>query len=279
MADKNTSDTNKEVIESVVDSEAFSNIVNPPTTVIGNALSDLLNIAFGHSLHEKSEKSRLKHQKRIEEFSKKLNENVSAIPEEHRIPPKESVVGPALEATKYYFEEDEIREMFEKLITNSMDDRQATKVHPSFTEIIKQMSPLDAQNLKLFKKEMQLPIVQFIARSNKDYIPIATNIFISNPSCQDINLQAVSISALCRIGLLEVKYDRYITNETLYKPFLSLPLYKETENQLKTVNAVSKTLNENNRTLECKKGIVQLTPIGQSFISVCLNPLPKKSNP
>lgn len=264
----------------IADSKAVPNILNPPSKVIGNALSDLLNIAFGYLLHEKSEEKRLKSQKHIEELSKKLNENVSSIPEEHRIPPKKSIVGPALEATKYYFEEDEIREMFENLITNSMDNRQSAKVHPSFTEIIKQMSPLDAQNLKLFEADAQLPIAQFIARGDGNYIPMTTNVFVSNPSCQDIDLQSVSISALCRIGLLEVKFDRHLNNETVYEPFLSLPLYKEMENQLKTVNIINKAINNIRYTLVCHKGIVQLTPIGQSFISVCLNPLPnKKPNP
>lgn len=282
MTEENTNDK----IKDAVNSEAFSNIVSPPTKVVGNFFGDLFNFAFGYNMHEKAEKSRLKHQKNIEDFQKKLNENVSSIPEEHRIPPKESVVGPALEASKYYFDEDEIREMFEKLITNSMDDRQAAKVHPSFTEIIKQMSPLDAQNLKLFKTNSQLPIVQFKVKSRNDirkYILIATNVFISNPDCQDIELQAVSISSLCRIGLLEIKYGDYITNDSVYEQFLSLPLYIDLKNQLEALNIASETFigitNKEKHDLHCEKGYVQLTPLGKTFISICLDPLPKKSNP
>lgn len=271
----------------IADSKAVPNILNPPSKVIGNALSDLLNIAFGYLLHEKSEEKRLKSQKHIEELSKKLNENVSSIPEEHRIPPKKSIVGPALEATKYYFEEDEIREMFENLITNSMDNRQSAKVHPSFTEIIKQMSPLDAQNLKLFEHKAQLPIVQFKAKSRDDinkYIQVATNVFISNTDCQDIDLQAVSISSLCRIGLLEIRYGEYLTDNSIYEPFLSLPIYNDTKNQLDLLNIASdkfpEITNKEKYYLHYEKGVVQLTPLGNTFISVCLNPLPnKKPNP
>lgn len=268
------------------DSKAVPNILNPPSKVIGNSLADLFNLAFGYPIHERAEISRLKHQKNIEEFQKKINENVSSIPEEHRIPPKESIVGPALEASRYYFDDEEIREMFEKLITNSMDNRQSAKVHPSFTEIIKQMSPLDAQNLKLFEHKAQLPIVQFKAKLRdgiNKYILVATNVFISNTDCQDINLQAVSISSLCRIGLLEIRYGEFLTDNSIYEPFLSLPIYNDTKNQLDLLNIVSdkfpEITNREKYDLHYEKGVAQLTPLGKTFISVCLSPLPKKSNP
>ena len=56
--------------------------------------------------------------------------------------------------------EDEIREMFEKLIINSFDNRKIEKIHPSFSDIIQQMSPIDAQNLKCFSVGENLPICE-----------------------------------------------------------------------------------------------------------------------
>lgn len=58
-----------------------------------------------------------------------------------------SLVGPALEASKYYIGNAVLRSMFAKLIAASLDRRHNGKVHHAFVEIIKQMNPLDAQML------------------------------------------------------------------------------------------------------------------------------------
>ena len=53
-----------------------------------------------------------------------------------------------MEASKYYFEEKELREMFSKLIVCSLNSSKSNMVHPSFIEIIKQLSSTDAILLK-----------------------------------------------------------------------------------------------------------------------------------
>lgn len=265
---------NVDPVSSILNTEQAKNLTNPPSKSIGTALGDICDLCFG-GLHEKAEKSRLIHNKHIEDFKKDLYRDVSNIPEENQVEPKKSIAGPALDASKYYFDEKEIRNMFERLIVNSMDNRMTSKVHPSFTEIIKQLSPLDAQNLALFRKKSQLPIIKLINKASDNFTVVFTNFFISNPDCQDFNLQSVSISSLNRLGLVDITYEAYFTDDLHYKPFLDIPFYQEYKAHFDNLNKI----NDDNHTLDYQKGIVSVTPLGKTFIDVCLSPLPNESNP
>lgn len=265
---------NVDPVSNILNTEQAKNLTNPPSKSIGTALGDICDLCFG-GLHEKAEKSRLIRKKNLEEFKKTLADSVDNIPEENLIEPKGSIILPAIDASKYYLDEKEIRNMFEKLIVNSMDDRITTKVHPSFTEIIKQLSPLDAQNLTLFRLDSQLPIINLINKASDNFKVVFTNFFISNPDCQDFNLQSVSISSLNRLGLVDVTYETYFSEETPYKPFLDTSFYLEIKAHFDNLNKI----NDDNHTLDYQKGIVSVTPLGKTFIDVCLSPLPNESNP
>ena len=67
--------------------------------------------------------------------------------DENRIEPDVEVIGSTLESAKFRINKDEIRDMFSNLIVSAMDSSKANDIHPSFSEMIKMLSPLDAQNL------------------------------------------------------------------------------------------------------------------------------------
>lgn len=264
------------VVKAVIGSEQVNNLTLPFTKRVGIFFDDIFSLVFGGWTHELAEKSRLKHEKNIEDFKKKLNTDLSQIPEENRVFPKTSIVGPALEASKYYFEEDEIRDMFEKLIVSSMDSRKATKVHPSFTEIIKQMSPLDAQNIKLFKLKPALPIVEYQVKLTEGYSTIVTNVFLENPECQDIDLQSVSVASLERVGLVTIDYDCFFVKDSFYSKYETHYCFTSLCQDIEQIKS-----NSNSTVKEAKiqKGQIALTPLGEAFINVCLSPLSGQSNP
>lgn len=267
------SEINKEeVLKTIIESEQVKNLTNPITKRVGIFFDDIFTLVFGGWSHELAEKSRIKHERNIENFKESLKSDLNCIPEENRILPKESIVGPALEASKYYFEESEIRDMFEKLIASSMDSRKATKVHPSFTEIIKQLSPLDAQNLKLFKKLHELPIVEYHVNRKEGYNVSRTNVFLENPDCQDINIQAVSVAALERVGLVTISFSLFLVNDDIYRKYEENPFYISLSKAIESFkNDPTKEITETS----IKKGKIKLTPLGETFIDVCLSDLPE----
>lgn len=259
-------------VESTLDSEQVKNLTVPATKSIGQAFGDIFDLCFG-GLHEYVEKKRLIHAKNIEDFKKELTTSVSEIPPENLAEPKPSIVGPALEASKYYYEEKEIRDMFKRLIVNSMDNRKAGSVHPSFTEIIKQLSPLDAQNLKLFDKRQSYPICEYhiISDGNKGYRTLLTNVFLDNPNCTKEYEQSVSFSSLNRLELVNVDFMTYMTDAALYEKFEKSEYYQALIRQL------SYTVDK--KRIEIKRGQVSVTPLGSAFLRVCLTPLPNELTP
>lgn len=275
MGDQNVVDTAYGTTKAILESKPVENLTDPPTKVAGNLLADFLNWTAG-GIHYASMKAELKRQKKFEEFKSNIEKGINNIPKDDLIEPRDSIIGAAVEKAKYSMNEDEIREMFENLIISSFDSRKVSNIHPSFSDIIQQMSPLDAQNLKLFDSAEQLPVCEY--RLEKDaggYTVIYHNVFYSNPHCQSIQQQAISISSLRRIGLISTDYMAHLTNEKLYEPFKELPEYKSQQEYLEASNLLNNTKHK----LSIHKGVAIITPLGKAFISVCLSPLPKKSNP
>src|SRR5690606_2559977 len=112
-------------------------------------------------------------------YKKQVAQKIIEIDENNLQEPPISVVGPALEASRFYIEEQELREMFANVIASSMDKSKSNHVHHSFVEIIKQLSPDDANNIRLFKDRDNLPIVEFKLNytQKRAYIIVKTNVF------------------------------------------------------------------------------------------------------
>ncbi len=223
-----------------------------------------------------NEKSQLKRQYNISEFKNQLENKVNNIPNENFIEPELSKVGPALEASKYYFEEEEIRTMFANLIASSMDSRKVNEVYPSFSEIIKQMSKLDAENLEIIYKtatkdskicQIKIPIKSGAFRT------LFTNVFIENTNNQDYQSNSSSLSNLSRLGLIDVDYNKFYVDEDRYKEFENTDIFKK-------ALLIQEEYNTNNNFLpvdpstylrpEIEKGVASITPFGESFCKICL---------
>jgi hypothetical protein len=62
------------------------------------------------------------------------------VPESRQIEAPAEVVGPAIEHMRYVDESSPLWTMYEEVLTKSVDADQATKVHPSFTHLVAQLS-------------------------------------------------------------------------------------------------------------------------------------------
>ena len=132
-------------------------------------------------------------------------------------------------------------------------------MHPSFPDIIKQMSPLDAENLKLFCS--QLPVAEYYKTKKGSDIrqTIISNVFLSNKNVSDIELQSQSISSLSRLGLLEVEYEKTILADRFYWQFYSTRYFVD----------LGLRLNSEGYLPGVTRGRARLTPLGKAFTSVC----------
>ena len=142
--------------------DVASDIVRPTSKSIGENIGLLVDGTFGW-LGVWGQRQKIKQEKYIEDYKKEVNKNLEAIPQENLKEPEMYIVGPAIEASKYYYEEAQFKEMFAKLIAASCDDRDNDKISPYFVEAIKQISHKEAMILTLFrdKKTSALPIVNY----------------------------------------------------------------------------------------------------------------------
>lgn len=243
-------------------SEPVNKLLTPIATSAGQSLADIWDLVFG-GFGNYVAKKRIERQKALEDFKESLFEELADIPENKICEPPLSIVGPALEASKYYFQEPELRTLFAKLIATSMNSEKSQYVHPSFIEIIKQMSPLDVQNFTCF--DGPLPTVEYRAeKETGEFRVLLTNAFFSNPDVDDLNIQARSLSSLSRLGLIHITYDRHLKSDDLYSVFEHCPQY---------VSFETLCTNNPNFRLKVQKGLAELTPLGADFRHTCFEHL------
>lgn len=123
--------------------KALTNLTEQPTKAIGNTVSDIWFLVFG-GIGQLAEKRKLRYAVELENYNQELHEKIEAIPNEKRVEADIQIVAPALEASKYCVEKEELREMFVNLIASSISSEKAENVHPIFTDIIGKLSSTDA---------------------------------------------------------------------------------------------------------------------------------------
>lgn len=123
--------------------KALTNLTDQPTKAISTTVSDIWFLVFGGIGHL-AEKRKLRYAVELEKYNKELHEKINAIPKEKIVEPDMQIIAPALEASKYCVEKEEIRKMFVNLIASSIDNDKAASVHPIFTDIIGKLSSTDA---------------------------------------------------------------------------------------------------------------------------------------
>ncbi|WP_312507442.1 DUF4393 domain-containing protein [Lysinibacillus sp.] len=222
---------------------------------------DLWYLTFGR-LGLTADKLRFKHQIDLESYKNSLIQEIETIPEENLQEPKLSIIGPALEASRFYIEEEELRKMFAKIVAASFDKTKSPNTHHSFVEIIKQITPIEAKILKLFINETALPIVRYKITKTGTESVIDLGYPVFKGFLDDIisgKEYAIELSNLKRLNLIE-ENDYYLKDEEKYDFYKNSTFHKE------TVEYFSKVQKECN----LAKGILELTPLGKGFIKVCL---------
>lgn len=267
---------NLNAVPSCIDEPAKA-LLNPSAKELGGFFGDLLNMITG-KVHFSAEKRRIQQEHDLKAFRDGLSRKLEEKPAEHLVEPRLQVVGPAIESAKFCLEEPQISQMFQNLLANAADERYQSKLHPSFPAIIAQLSPLDAENFSLFQSKSQYPLVEYrYIFFNKTYTVVQSNVFAANPRMKtydDSLLQSASLSSLERQGLVEISYDSYIPDEECYKVFDDMKLLLEMKKRIAVAPAGGfQHPEDDNKIVDAvaSKGLVELTPLGKSFLMVCFS--------
>lgn len=233
-------------------------------------LQDWWYVTHGHNWSFQAEELKIKQELNMQKLQDRMLKEVAEIHPENIKEPSINILGPTLEASKYYIDDDEVREMFARLIASSMDKSKDNITHSAYVEMIKQMSPLDAKNLKCIFDSFpdSVPTCNLkIIMIDGSFNTILNYLFINNNETISQEKQTPSISNLQRLGLINIDFSQYITQDEKYDKFKDLMAYKELEQTIakNTIEDVNNMLSHP----ELQKGIITLTPFGKNFCTTC----------
>jgi len=224
------------------------------------SISDLWYIHFGY----KTDIQRVEKQAAVKLYEQDILKKLSNVAPENYQEPRLSIIGPALEESKYYVEEPELREMFANLIASAADITKNEIIHPSFVSVIKQMSPNDATLLNALL--YYGPMVSYGLSTKNDingFKPLMNDVCLESLTRNSIELDSVSINNLNRLGIITIDRIQNVATSGAYDAFFKHPLYNKCE----------KYLYENSKdflSVKIKKMTYIVNPYGEYFKAVCL---------
>lgn len=250
---------NLQVIPPSVD-KAFQNLTDAPTQAIGKTITDLWRVVFG-TITYWAEKKELKHDYCLKKLRKELESSINDIPPSKRIAPSIQITAQALENSKYCLESEELRKMFVNLISKSVNADFAAIVHPSFSEIIRQMSPYDAKILKYYIEIKPKRLITYTFSNGIANFNRIAYTFDAYPNPDEAAQISLSLSSLMRLGIIAFHDDTtcYPIDDS---PFLSSDFYKCCEKERIAEGLYSESY------ITGKQCV--LTPYGQVFVQICV---------
>ena len=215
------------------------------------------------------EKWVLQREYNVAETKKLLEEKLQGTPPELIQAPEAHIAVPALQYISYCMDNEELRDMYANLLANSMNEVVKNGVHPSFVEIIKQLSPDEAKFWKYVKNHPRIPTIS-LRYENTDHgkggITIVKE-FTNVPKlakCEQIYSGEQYIDNLVRLGLLDRDLDKSFIDKSMYAPLKNDPEFAQLND-----DALAKHKGYDKCTVQ--EHIVRLTAFGQKFCNICLS--------
>ena len=193
-----------------------------------------------------------------------VREKAEAIPPEKLTEPEPYVAIPAIQQLSYCYDSEELREMYANLLVSSMNIDTKHQVHPSFVDVIKQLTPDEARLLKCLSFRDIQPIIDVCMEAQDGSYQIEVHNFtsISDDVCDDPSGIFAYLDNLERLKLIHISYEVQLREHAAYKPLEEYPSIK---------NLMSESVPpEHSRKI--RRGTFNLTSFGKGFIKICIAP-------
>lgn len=196
-----------------------------------------------------------------------VNKRLENIPSEKRKTPDPEIAVPLIQALSYTAQNETLREMYLNLLANSMNSAMDKDVHPSFVELIKQMSSLDAKVFERLSSTVgyQKAINPNISIKNKgQFFTGATPEWFMGWKIDGYDIFDISSSIvrLSKFGLVELMFDRTAGKDT----------YDELKSHNELILILQKYQNDN-PTLELEvsgmNSVLYVNEYGKQFKKAC----------
>lgn len=179
-------------------------------------------------------------------------ERLKGLPEEKITKPNPRIAVPATQALVYCMSESLIREMFANLLAADMNLDTKRHAHPAFVGIIREMTSTEAKILQVVSKRPQMRMsVEIVSSQEWREIERAISFSIEGAGLDVFE----GLSNLERLRLIEIRRDVPLGELEMGDLKVDHPYLAQPEDELPWRVA--------------KVGIT-LTPLGESFVDVCL---------
>ncbi|MBT2531631.1 DUF4393 domain-containing protein [Arthrobacter sp. ISL-48] len=196
-------------------------------------------------------------------FDEDMRERIAAIPEKHRVAPKPIIAAPAMQGLAFSLDEPDLKKLYLDLLASASDDRQINRVHPSFVEIIRQLTGKEVELLEYpLGTGTSVPVARIrrkLTSPASGWSILRTHLLPLTDSETGLDaeneLDATYVDNWIRLGLIEVTYGTFLTREGAYDWVENRPEFKQLQ---------SLYTNESSA-VEAEHGILRSTDFGSSF--------------
>lgn len=253
-----------EIVKGVVQigNKTYDDALRPALKSVGGTLGNIVDFLGIATMPLKywSEKVRLNFAHRLEEYKEKLE----SVPEGKRCEVLPEIGIPALQALPYTTNDD-VADLFTNLLTNASNVDMVQYAHPSFTEIIKRLSPDEARIVK-YLKDKEYVCYSNIKGHSKDNKGFNTIISHKTLISNDVELgfpnnENAYMSNLVSLGIICDQDALHKIDPTDYNKIKERVNFENLQQQL--VPGIFKSIEQENH-------FYQVTAFGKLFINACV---------
>jgi len=231
-------------------------ILNPQVQLIGQG-------GIVHSIFEPLQKLNIIQDQSLHDFQRKIEQGTARISLENRDNSKIGLALKTLEDSKYQLDSEDLRELFANLISSTLDNSKNNKIKPSFSSVLKDLTTEDAQLVKLFSKEKDVPLVS--VRVEDAYgtgINLEEDILIFDST---LSRNRLSLYSLERLGIISLDPFTQLSSSHYQKRYIDFEnnsLYSDIKNKLPIIEEEFICTS-----IQLVRGTASLTPFGEAFVS------------
>lgn len=208
------------------------------------------------------------------QFGEDLAVKMADVPDEETTTPRASIAGPAMQGLGFSLDEPALKDMYLELLARASDGRTIEGAHPSFVDVIRQLTSREATYLKLYLSGPS----QTVMRIAMVYAPSGSTVVradhISDLRNEDGSFIAdehfsTYVDNWIRLGLVTCDYTFHLAREGAYDWVEQHPLYRTGVQEAKIINEHG-GLRAGDTAVSCipEKGIIERTSFGAQFAQI-----------
>jgi len=241
--------------------EIYGDIAKPGVQQVGKALNTILGLGntILWPLVLLNEKARITLEKNLDKYRKKI-ENT----EEQSICEVAPEIGVPIAEKLTYVSNEELSEMYTELLANASKCHKANIAHPSFVNIINNISPDEAIFVRSIQKMSGIPFIEVRLKIHGKNEWITLDPMKPGVSClgelkYQKNIHAY-ISNLEGLGLIQIRTDIFMVGENIYEPLEedAKAIFSEIEKQ------------HDDKSLTFLRGKIEITSFAKMFMNACI---------